>query len=132
MSELAPTPGSEEATILVGGMTREEFLGEPERTEFVQPKRTISKRSKKPPVATAFGSGLSTSTISSRSPGGRPGDRSPMRSAASTSMWTSALRRDGRSFLIRSSASSSRSQAFSLTILSVAKSREEMSPGARS
>jgi hypothetical protein len=39
--EPTPTPADEEATILVGGMTREEFLGEPERIDFPQPKRSI-------------------------------------------------------------------------------------------
>jgi hypothetical protein len=40
-----PAPSEEEAVILVGGMTREAFLGEPERIDFPQPKRSISKRS---------------------------------------------------------------------------------------
>jgi hypothetical protein len=45
-------PPEVEAEILVGGMTREEFLGEPEQITFVQPRRSISKkkRSLKPPV----------------------------------------------------------------------------------
>lgn len=58
MSEQStPVPDEEEVTILVGGMTREEFLGQPEQITFVQPKRSISKRyrerraaASKPPV----------------------------------------------------------------------------------
>jgi hypothetical protein len=37
MSEQTPTP-EEEVTILVGGMTREEFLGEPERIRRNRPR----------------------------------------------------------------------------------------------
>ena len=40
-----PALPEEETTILVGGMTREEFLGQPERVWFAQPKRSISKHS---------------------------------------------------------------------------------------
>lgn len=36
-----PTPDEQEATILVGGITREEFLGEPERIDFLQPPRPV-------------------------------------------------------------------------------------------
>jgi hypothetical protein len=40
MSEQStPPPDEEEVTILVGGMTREEFLGESERIDFLQPPR---------------------------------------------------------------------------------------------
>jgi hypothetical protein len=40
-----PTTSEEETMILVGGMTREEFLGEPERLDFPQPKRPPRKPS---------------------------------------------------------------------------------------
>lgn len=33
-----------EAEILIGGMTREEFLGEPERIDFLQPPRPTATR----------------------------------------------------------------------------------------
>ena len=41
-------PDPVEAEILIDVMTREEFLGEPDDVEFLQPKRTIRKASSKP------------------------------------------------------------------------------------